>query len=133
MISRPRFALSNGPGNALDLAGAGCLQLAEAVSSRLLGILVAFPLELGFQALPLIRIHRLEIGVRELAVRSRLSRQQRRVGPVNAQFGRLLCFGVSPPARRHANGGCPDLPVSPFEIAVNGTEVTTSRIARAAG
>jgi hypothetical protein len=90
-------------------------------------------LELGFQALPLIRVHRLEIGVRELAVRSRLSRQQRRVGPANAQFGRLLCFRVSPPARRHANGGCPDLPISPFEIAANGTEVTTSRIARASG
>lgn len=119
--------------NALDFACAGCLQLAEALSNRLFGILIALPLELGFQALPLIRVDGIEIGVRELAAGRRLSRKQRRVGPVNAQFGRLLCFGVSPPARRHANGGCPDLPVSPFEIAVNGTEVTTSRIARAAG
>jgi hypothetical protein len=129
-LFRVDASLSNGPRNALDFACAGCLQLAEAVSSRLFGILIAFPLELGFQALPLIGINGLEIGVRELAVGSRLSRKQRRVGPMNAQFSRRRCFGVDSPTRRQANGGCPDQSVSRFEIAVN-IEVTASRIARA--
>ena len=125
------LSLSSGPRNALDLAGAGCLQLAEAVASRLLGILITFPLELGLQALPLIGVNRFEIGVRELAARSRLNREQRRVGPVNAQLGRLLCLDVNPSTRRQANRRCPDLAVNPFEIAVSCAEVTTGRIARA--
>ena len=124
--------LSSGPRNALNLACAGRLQLAQAVSSRLFGILIAFPLELGFQALPLIRIHRLEIGVRERTLGSRLSRKQRGIGPANAQFSRWRCFGADSPTRRQANGGCPDQAVSRFEIAVN-VEVTASRIARASG
>ena len=130
---RADASLPNGPRNALDLACARCLQLAQAVSDRRFGILIAFPLELGFQAIPLIRIHRLEIGILELAVGSRLSREQRRVGPVNAQFNSWLCFGVNPRTPRQTNGGCPDLPVSLFVIRVNGTEVTASRIARASG
>jgi hypothetical protein len=109
------------------------LQLAEAVPSGLFGILIALPLEFGLQALPLIRVHRLEVGVVELTAGYRLSRQQRRIGPVNAQFGRWLGFGVSPPARRQANRGCPDLAVDSLEIAVNGTEVATSGVARASG
>jgi hypothetical protein len=129
-LCRVDASLSNGPRNALDLACAGCLQLAEAVSDRLFGILIAFPLELGFQATPLIRIHRLEIGVRELAVGSRLGREQRGIGPANAQFSGWRCFGVDSPTRRQANGGCPDQAVSRFKIAVN-IEVTASRIARA--
>jgi hypothetical protein len=124
--------LSSGPRDALNLAGAGCLQLAQAVSNRLFGILIALPLELGFQATPLIRVHRLEVGVRELAMRSRLSRKQRGVGPANAQFGRWRRFGVDSGTRRQANRGCPDHPVSRFEIAVS-IEVTASRIARASG
>jgi hypothetical protein len=122
--------LSSGPRDALNLACAGCLQLAQAISSRLFGILIALSLELGFQTTPLIRVHRLEIGVRELAMGGRLSRKQRGVGPANAQFDRWRCFGVDSPTRRHANGGCPDQPMSRFEIAVN-IEVTASRIARA--
>jgi hypothetical protein len=133
-MSRRRVdtSLSNRPRNALDFACAGCLQLAEAVSSRLFGILIAFPLELGFQALPLIRVHSLEIGVRELAVGSRLSRKQRGIGPANAQFGRWRCFGVDSWTRRQANRGCPDHAVSRLEVAMN-VEVTASRIARASG
>src|SRR5262249_55051767 len=127
----PTRSLSNGLRNALNLAGAGCLQLAKAVSYRLFGILIALPLELGFQPLPLIRVHRLEIGVRELAVGGRLGRKQRGVGPVNVQFGRWRCFGVSSRTRRRANRGCPDLAVSPFEIAVRCTEFTTKWITRA--
>jgi hypothetical protein len=79
----------------------------------------------------LIGINGLEIGLRELAVGSRLGRKQRGVRPANAQFSRRRCFGVDAPTRRQADRGCPDLPVSPFEIAVNCTEVTASRIARA--
>src|SRR5262249_44259791 len=119
--------------NALNLACAGCLQPAEAVSYRLFGILIALPLELGFQAIPFIRVHRLEIGVRELAVGGRLRCKQRRVGPVNAKFSRWRCFGVSPPTWRQANRGCPDLAVRPFEIAVSRSEFTAGRIARASG
>jgi hypothetical protein len=126
------LSLSNGPRNALNLACAGCLQLAEAVSNRLFSILIALPLELGFQALPLIRVHCLEVGVRELAVGSRLSRKQRWVGPVNTQFGRWRCFGVDSGTWRPTNRGCPDRPVRRFEIAAN-IEVTASRIARASG
>ena len=131
-LCRVDASLSNGPRNALDLACAGCLQLAEAVSDRLFGILIAFPLELGFQALPLIRIHRLEIGVRERALGSRLGRKQHGIGPANTQFSRWRCFGADPGTPRQANGGCPDHAVSRFEIAVN-VEVTASRIARAPG
>jgi hypothetical protein len=125
-------SLPSGLRNAFNFACAGCLQLAEAIPNRLFGILVALPLELGLQPLPLIRVHRFEIGVGELAVGSRLGREQRRVGALNAWFGNRLWFGVNPPARRQANRGCPDLPLNPLEIAVNCTEVTASRIARAA-
>jgi hypothetical protein len=123
--------LSSRPRNAFNLACAGCLQLAQAVSSRLFGILITFPFELGLQAIPLIRIDRLQIGVREFAVGSRLSRKQRGVRMVNAQFSRWLCFGVNSPTRRQANWSCPGLPVSLFEIAVSRAEFAASRIARA--
>lgn len=126
------LSLPNGPllRNALDFAGAGGLQLAQAVSSRLLGVLIALPLELGFQASPFIRVHRLDIGSLEFAVGRRLGRKQCRVGPVDAKFGGLLRVGVHTDARRQANRVCPDFPRRTFEIVVNGCEITASRIAR---
>lgn len=110
--------------NALDFAGTGCLQLAQAVSCRLFGILIALPLILGFQAGPFIRVHRLDISSVERAVGSRLGRKQRRVGRANAQFDMLPRFGVD--TGRQANRGCPDLPLNRIEPTVN-------RITRAPG
>ena len=129
------LALPNGPllRNALDLACAGCLQLAQPLSSCLFGILITLTLELGLQAGPLVGVHRLEIGSLELAVGRRLGRKQRRVGPADAKFDRLSRVGVDTGTRRQANRGCPDFPVNRFEIVVNGSEITAGRIARASG
>jgi hypothetical protein len=49
------------------------------------------------------------------------------------KFDRLRRGGADNGARRQANRICPGLPLSPLEIAVNGSEITASRIVRASG
>jgi hypothetical protein len=73
--------------NGLNLASARCLQQPQTVADRLLRPLVALPLVIEFQARPLIRIHRLQLGAPELAVGGRLRHQQRPVGPANSKVG----------------------------------------------
>jgi hypothetical protein len=69
----------------LNLASARCLQQPQTVADPLLRLLITLPLVIEFQARPLIRIHRLELGHPELAVGGWLRCEQRRVGPVNSK------------------------------------------------
>src|ERR1700756_1206278 len=103
------------------------LQLAQAVARRLLGILITLPLELGLQASPCVRVHRLDVGSPELAVGCRLRFEERRIGPTNAGFGMSSCFGVDDTRTRwDANRRCRDFALSRFEVVL-------SRIACAPG
>jgi hypothetical protein len=107
-------SLPDGPfaRNALDLACAGRLQLAQAVSCRLFGILKALPLVLGFQPGPFVRVDRSEIGSLEFAIGRGLGCQQQRIGPANAQFGMLQRFDVSTDTRKRAGRSCLYLPLN---------------------
>ena len=116
--------MGGGPRDALDLADAGCLQLAQAVSRRLFGIQITLPLVLGFQAGPSIRVDRLDIGSLEFAVGRRLGGKQRRVGLANTQFRLLRRISVRTNRRRQPDRFCPDLALNRFVL---------SRIARASG
>jgi hypothetical protein len=106
----------------LDLARARRLEQAEAVARSLLGILVALPLVIDFQAGPFIRVHRTNVGSLVFAVGRRLRGEQRRFGSVDSQFSISARFGVS----MGTDGSCPDL-------VPNRSGLTVSRIARAPG
>ena len=111
--------------NGLNLACARRLQQAQALACNLLGILVALPLVVDFQAGPFIRVHSPNAGSLELAVGCRLWCEQRRVGPVDLRFSISTRFSVSMGPRGSADGSSPDL-------LLNRIEFTLSRIARAA-
>ena len=72
--------------NGLD----GGLQRAQAFACCLLGILVALPLIIDFQAGPFIRIHGPDVGAVELTIRCWMWREQRRLGPANERSGKGL-------------------------------------------
>jgi hypothetical protein len=112
--------------NRLNLAHARRLEQAQAVARNLLGILVALPLVVDFQASPFIRVHGPNVGSLELAVGCRLRCKQRRVRPVDSQLRISTWFSVSMGTCRSADGSSPDLMLNRIEFAVN-------RIARAAG
>src|SRR5277367_6836492 len=106
----------------LDLAHARRLQQAQALARNLLGILVALPLVVDFQAGPFIRVHRSNVGSLELAVGRRLWREQRRVGPVDERFSIPTGFGVLMGPHGSADGSC-------FDLLLNRIEFTLSQIA----
>ncbi len=110
--------------SALDFAGSGPLQPAQALSRCGFGFLITLPLVLDFQARPFIRVHSLDVGPLELAVGCRLGSKQCRIGASYAQFDMFLCFGVHTSMRNHANRGGADLPL-------NQTAFMRRRIARA--
>src|SRR5438445_2417730 len=110
----------------LNPACARCLEQAQAVAGNLLGILVALPLVVDFQAGPFIRVHNLKVGSLDLAVGCRLWCEQRRVGSVDSQFSISTWFSVSMGTRGSADGSCSDL-------VLNRIEFTLRRIARAPG
>jgi hypothetical protein len=106
----------------LDLARARRLEQEEAVARNLLGILVALPLVIDFQAGPFIRVHGTNVGSLVLAVGRRLWCEQRRVGSVDSQFSISTWFSVS----MGTDVSCPDL-------MPKRSGFTVSRIARASG
>jgi len=112
--------------SALDFAGRGPLQLAQALSRCLFGFLITLPLVLDFQASPFIRVHGLDVGPLEFAVGRRLRSKQRRIGPAYPQLGMLRRFGAHASMRMQANRSCSGLPLSE-------TAFTRRRIARASG
>jgi hypothetical protein len=109
----------------LDLARARRLEQAQAVARDLLGILVALPLVVDFQAGPFIRVHRTNVGPLEVAVGRRLWREQRRVGSVDSQFSISTWFSVLMGTRGSAD-------MSRLGLMLNRIEFTWRRIARAA-
>jgi hypothetical protein len=112
--------------NGLNLACARRLEQAQAVACNLLGILVALPLVIDFQAGPFIGIHSLDVGSLELAVGCRLRREQRRVRPVDSRFSISAWFSVSMGTHGSAD-------VSSPYLMLNRIESTVSGILRAAG
>jgi len=106
----------------LNLARARRLEQEEPVARNLLGILVALPLVIDFQAGPFIRVHSTNVGSLVLAVGCRLWCEQRRVGSVDSQFSISTWFSVS----MGTDVSCPDLMPNRSGYAV-------SRIARASG
>ena len=106
----------------LNLARARGLEQAEAVARSLLGILVALPLVVDFQAGPFIRVHSTNVGSLVLAVGLRLWCEQRRVRAVDSQFSISTRFSVS----MGTDVSCPDL-------MPNRSGFTVSRIASAPG
>jgi hypothetical protein len=107
--------------NGLNLARTRRLEQVQAVARNLLGILVALPLVIDFQARPFIRVDSINVGSLELAVGRWLWCEQRRVGSVDSQFSVPACFSVS----MGTDGSCrPDLMPDRNEFKV-------SRIARA--
>jgi hypothetical protein len=87
----------------------GCLQPAEALTRGLLGVLVTLPLVFGFQAGPLIRINRLEVGSLVVAIGCALRREQRWIDAVNWRRRMPALFGRSTDMRRDADSGRLDL------------------------
>jgi hypothetical protein len=106
----------------LNLARARRLKQEEAVARNLLGILVALPLVVDFQAGPFIRVHGTNVGSLVLAVGRRLWCEQRRVGSVDSQFSISTWFSVSM-----------GTDVSYSDLMPNRSGFTVSRIARASG
>jgi hypothetical protein len=83
------------------------LQLAEALARRLFGILITLPLVFNLQVRPFLRVHRLDVGSLEFAVRSRLRYEKGRVRPATGQFGMAAFFGMHTGTRGNANGRDP--------------------------
>ena len=110
----------------LNLACAGRLEQAQAAARNLLGVLVALPLVIDFQAGPLIRVHSPDFGSFEFAVGCRLRCEQLRLGSVDPWFSKSTSFSVSMGTRGSAHGSCPDLMLNRIEFALG-------RIARASG
>jgi hypothetical protein len=84
------------------------LQLAEALARCPFGILKTLPLVFDLQARPFLRVHRLDVGSLEFAVRSRLRYEKGRVRPASAQFGMVAFFGMHAGTRGQAHGRYPD-------------------------
>jgi hypothetical protein len=108
--------------NGLNLARTRRLEQVQAVARNLLGILVALPLVIDFQAGPFIRVHSTDVGSLELAVGRRLWCEQRRVGSVDSQFSISTWFSVSM-----------GTDVSRSDLMPNRSGFTVSRIASAPG